>query len=262
VNTGAIDDLRGLADLCEAADLWLHVDGAFGALAALSPELRPLLAGLDRADSLAFDFHKWLHVPYEAGCVLIRDAEHHRRTFSPTGAYLARLPRGLASGPWFNDHGVQLSRGFAALKVWMLLKEHGIDRYRQLIEQNVAQARYLTELIEAAPDLQLLAPTSLNVVCFRYRAARFPEARLDELNRELLMRLHESGVAVPSYTTLDRRFAIRVAITNHRSRRADFALLVREVARLGARVAREYAPGRGGAGRVGRGRPGPRRKPS
>jgi glutamate/tyrosine decarboxylase-like PLP-dependent enzyme len=235
VNTGAIDDLERLADLCEREKMWFHVDGAFGAMAALSEELHQYIKGMQRADSLAFDLHKWLYLQFEAGCVLVRRESDHRRAFSLTPEYLAHGgERGLASGSlWFSDYGVQLTRGFRALKAWMVIKEHGIRKFGRMIEQNVSQARYLAALVDAAPQLERLAPVPLNIVCFRYRAEGLDDLALNELNQELLIRLHESGLAVPSYTILDGRYALRAAITNHRSRREDFDLLVREVIRLG-----------------------------
>ena len=238
VNTGAIDDLSQLADICHREGLWYHVDGAFGALAALSPTLRPRLAGMERADSLAFDLHKWMYMPYEVGCTLVRNAEAHRRAFSLTPAYLTHGDRGMAAGSlWFSDYGIQLSRGFRALKVWMSIKEHGLDRYARMIEQNVAQCRYLTALVEATPELELLAPTALNIVCFRFVAPNLNDEQLNALNQELLTQLQEAGIAGPSSTTLNGRFAIRVANTNQRSRREDFDILVREVLRLGRMLA-------------------------
>jgi len=235
VNTGAFDDLEALVDICRREGMWFHVDGAFGALAALSPALSGLVAGMERADSIAFDLHKWLYMPIEVGCTLVRREEDHRRAFSLTPDYLAHGgERGLASGAhWFSDYGIQLSRGFRALKVWLSIKEHGIRKYGRLIQQNVDQARYLADLVDAAPQLERLAPAPLNIVCFRYRVDSLDETALNELNQELLIRLHESGAAVPSYTTLNGSYALRVAITNHRSRREDFEILVREVIRLG-----------------------------
>ena len=238
VGTGAIDDLRALADLSAREDVWFHVDGAFGSLAALVPEYRSRLAGMERADSIAFDLHKWMYVPFEAGCTLVRDAEAHRRAFSLRPDYLTHAERGLAAGTlWFSDYGIQLTRGFRALKVWMSLKEHGLDRYARLVRQNIGQAHYLAQLVRDAPDLELLAPVPLNIVCFRYVALGRDEAALDALNQELLIQLHEQGIAVPSNLTLGGRFALRVAITNHRSRREDFDLLVREARRIGAELA-------------------------
>lgn len=235
VNTGAFDDLDALADLCKEQGLWLHVDGAFGALAALSPTLKSLVAGLQRADSIAFDLHKWMYMPIEIGCVLVRSERDHRRAFSLTPEYLSHGgERGLAAGSnWFSDYGVQLSRGFRALKAWMLIKAHGIEKYGRLIAQNVAQANYLAQKVDADPELERLAPVALNIVCFRYKAPDMDANFLNTLNQEILIRLYEKGIAAPSYTKLDGRYVLRVAITNHRSRREDFDLLVREVVRLG-----------------------------
>ena len=238
VGPGAIDDLRGLATVAAREGLWFHVDGAFGALAALVPEYRPRLAGMEVADSIAFDLHKWMYVPFEAGCTLVRDADAHRRAFALRPDYLTHAERGLAAGNlWFSDYGIQLTRGFRALKVWMSLKEHGLDKYARLVRQNIDQARYLAEQIREAPDLELLAPVPLNIVCFRYVTPRWDDAGLDALNQELLIQLHEQGIAVPSNLTLGGRFALRVAITNQRSRREDFELLVHEVRRIGAALA-------------------------
>jgi len=238
VNTGAIDDLEALADLCRSENLWLHVDGAFGALAALSSRLKSRVRGMERADSLAFDLHKWMYMPFEVGCALVRHPEEHRRTFTVPADYLVHAERGAASGStWLSDYGLQLSRGFRALKVWMSLKEHGIHKYARLIEQNVDQARYLAERVEANPELELLAPVPLNIVCFRFVAPRLSDERLNALNEEVLFQLQESGVAVPSSTRIDGRYALRVAIVNHRSRREDFDLLVREVLDRGRRLA-------------------------
>jgi glutamate/tyrosine decarboxylase-like PLP-dependent enzyme len=234
VNTGAIDDLAALADLCVEEDLWLHVDGAFGALIALSESLKPHLAGIERADSLAFDFHKWLHVPYDAGCVLVRRGELHRAAFALTPEYLRRTGRGLAGGdPWFCDYGPELSRGFRALKVWFTLKEHGTRRLGAAIERNCAQARYLAERIAEDGRLELMAPVTLNIVCFRFRAPGLDEADVDRLNAELVADLHESGAAAPSTTTLSGRTVIRVCLTNHRTREGDLDVLVNAILRFG-----------------------------
>jgi glutamate/tyrosine decarboxylase-like PLP-dependent enzyme len=234
VMTGATDDLAALAALAAREDLWFHVDGAFGAIAALDPELRPMLAGMERADSIAFDLHKWLYVPIEAGCILVRDQETHRRAFSLTPEYLKHAERGVAGGDWWpSDYGIQLTRGFRALKVWLSLKEHGIDKYARLVRQNVEQAAYLAQLVRDSADLELLAPAPLNIVCFRYRGGGGDDAALNALNAELLMRLHERGIAVPTNASIDGKFALRVAIVNHRSRREDFDILVDAVREIG-----------------------------
>ena len=234
VNTGATDDLTALADLCRQEGLWFHVDGAFGALAALSPELRRIVSGIECADSLAFDLHKWMSMPYEVGCTLVKDAVAHRRAFSLTPDYLEHTTRGIAgSDVWLSDYGVQLSRGFRALKVWMSIKEHGIEKFGRIIRQNVEQARYLADRISREPELELLAPVPMNIVCFRYCGAGGERGELDDLNRELLFGLHEKGIAAPSYTILDGKYALRVCITNHRSIRKDYDLLADEVIRIG-----------------------------
>jgi aromatic-L-amino-acid/L-tryptophan decarboxylase len=247
VNTGAVDDLNALASVAREEDLWFHVDGALGGPVALSPVYRSLASGMERADSLAVDLHKWMHMPYEVGCVFVRDAQQHRRTFAHSPEYLAQMPRGLSSRPeMFSDLGVQLSRGFRALKVWMSIKAYGAGAFRRLIDQNIEQAKLLGALVDAEPELERTAPVSLNVVCFRYvgdRAAT-PE-ELDALNREVLCRLHESGDVVPSYTTLHGRYCLRVCITSHRSRSDDMAVVVREAVRHGRAVAgsaRDFPP--------------------
>jgi aromatic-L-amino-acid/L-tryptophan decarboxylase len=243
INTGAVDDLAALADFCAREQLWFHVDGAIGAVAALSEDLRPQLAGLERADSLALDLHKGLHVPFEAGVALVRDEAAHRQTFSLTPDYLAHAARGLAGGEaWFSDYGPQLTRGFRALKVWMALKEHGARRYARIIEQNVAQARAFARRVVETPGLELMAPVGLDIVCFRYNPGGLSEGALAALNQELLLRVHESGVAVPSYTTLEGRYCLRVAVANHRSTDADFDLFTRTLLRLARELPAAAAP--------------------
>ena len=234
VNTGATDNLEALATLASAEGAWLHVDGAFGALTALSPQLRPIVVGLERADSIAFDLHKWGYQPFEVGCTLVRDAAAHRAAFAITASYLSALDRGPAAAgmPWA-DLGIQLTRGFRALKVWMAFKSHGVRRIAELIEQNVAQARYLVSLVEEDPQLELLAPAPLNVVCFRFVEPGLDDARLNALNQEILVRIQERGLAMPSHTVLDGRFALRCAIVNHRTRREDLDLLARAVVEHG-----------------------------
>nr|MBP6627567.1 hypothetical protein [Arenimonas sp.] len=239
VQTGASDDLSALADLAEREKLWFHVDGAFGAMAALSPDTAAQVRGQERADSIAFDLHKWGYLPFDVACVLVRDDADLVETFSAQGAYLASEKRGLMaqSGVFFADRGIELTRSFKALKVWMRLRAAGTDVLGQHIARNVAQARRLAALVAANPELELLAPAPLNIVNLRYVAPGLDAAALDALNREILISLQEEGLAVPSGTVIRGRFAIRVAIANHRSTDADFDALLEGVLRLGRSLA-------------------------
>lgn len=213
VDVGAIDPLEALADLVEREGLWFHVDGAYGALGILSEAIAPRLKGIERADSLAFDFHKWAQVPYDAGFILVRDGELHRGTFASPAAYLRRETRGLAAGsPWPCDFGPDLSRGFRALKTWFTLKVYGTEHLGRVITRTCKLARYLEARIEATPQLELLAPVSLNIVCFGFRGDDG-----DRLNAEIAADLQESGIAAPSTTTVNGRLVIRAAIVNHRT---------------------------------------------
>ncbi|MGV7211947.1 pyridoxal phosphate-dependent decarboxylase family protein [Bradyrhizobium sp. UFLA05-112] len=229
VDIGAIDDLAALAQLCREEGIWFHVDGAFGALAILSPELAPRLAGIELADSIALDFHKWGQVPYDAGFLMVRDGEKHRQAFAQPAAYLRREARGLAAGShWPCDFGPDLSRGFRALKTWFTLKTFGTDRLGAMIARTCALAKYLEARIIAEPRLELLAPVNLNIVCFRYRSD-------DEVNREIVADIQVSGIAAPSSTTLGGKFAIRAAIVNHRTDLTDIDALIAALLDFGAR---------------------------
>ena len=222
VNFGAFDDLDALADLCAAEGLWFHIDGAFGALVTLSPILKPLARGLERADSVAFDFHKWAHVPYDAGFLLVRDRQAHRDTFAAPAAYLSRLPRGLAAGEdWPCDFGPDLSRGFRALKVWMTFQTLGADAIARAMEAGCANARHLAARVAASEVFELAAPVPLNIVCFSLKSDT-----TGDLNCEIVMRLQERGLAAPSTTRIGGRTVIRTAIFNHRTARADVDALL------------------------------------
>jgi glutamate/tyrosine decarboxylase-like PLP-dependent enzyme len=227
VDVGAIDDLTALADIAEAEGAWLHIDGAYGALGVLSREVAPKLAGLERADSIAFDFHKWGHVPYDAGFLIARDAETLKATFATPAAYLQREPGGIAGGDWWPcDYGPDLSRGFRALKTWFTLRVLGLDAIGEAIGASCALGRRLQARIEAEPELELLAPAQLNIVCFRYRAS-------DAVNKQIIIDLHEAGRVAPSLTDIDGKAAIRAALFNHRTGPEDLDALVESVLRLG-----------------------------
>jgi len=230
VDIGAIDDLRALSELCREEQLWFHVDGAYGALGILSPMLAPRLAGIESADSIALDFHKWGQVPYDAGFLLVRDGDRHRDTFSAPAAYLRRETRGLAAGSaWPCDLGPDLSRGFRALKTWFTLKTYGTEKLGAIIARTCALAGYLEMRVLAEPRLELLAPVQLNIVCFRYRAAN-----ANKVNGDIVIDIQESGIAAPSTTLLDGQLAIRAAIVNHRTDTCDIDALIAAVLEFGA----------------------------
>ena len=235
INTGAVDDMNAIADFCAREGLWFHVDGAIGAVAILAENVCKQLSGMERADSIALDLHKWMHIPFEAGCVVIRDEPAHRDSFTLVTEYLQRDVDGggMASGShWFSDYGLQLTRQFRALKVWMSIKEHGLDRFGRMISRNVEQAAYVANLIDQTPGLERMAPVGMDIVCFRYNPPGLDQEALNALNKELLVRLQEGGVAAPSYTTLQGNYCLRIAISNHRSRTEDFDLMIGEIIRI------------------------------
>jgi aromatic-L-amino-acid/L-tryptophan decarboxylase len=239
VNTGAIDPLEEIGDFCRRESLWFHVDGAYGAMAKLSPRLAPLLAGMERADSIAADPHKWLYVPYEAGATLVREPGRLAATFRKFPEYLATDPESPFPGPaWFAERGVELSRGFKALKVWMGLKTHGRRGYVRAIENDVRLAHELAGEVGRRPEFELLAPTVLSIVNFRYRppGRDLPEADLDSLNRKIANRLLGGGSFFLAPTILKGRASLRVCIVNFRTREEDLMLLLDEAARLGREI--------------------------
>jgi glutamate/tyrosine decarboxylase-like PLP-dependent enzyme len=234
VSTGATDDLCALADIAKAERVWFHIDGALGSLATLSPKYKHLVIGLEQADSVAFDLHKWGYMQYETGVVLIRDGKAHEEAFSFMPSYLETFRGGIAIKPTeFASKGVQLTRGFRALRVWMNLSVYGTNKLGQVIETNIDDALYLASCIEDEPELELLAPSAMNVVCFRFNPQGLSEKSLDDLNTEILIQIQESGTAVPSNARIRGKFAIRVAHTNHRTTRADFDFLVESVLEVG-----------------------------
>jgi aromatic-L-amino-acid/L-tryptophan decarboxylase len=242
INTGAIDDLEALADLAEREGLWFHVDGAIGGFLALSGQA-DAVRGLARADSLALDLHKWMQAPIDVGLALVRDEAAHRRTFSVVPEYLTHATRGLAAGDvWFNEYGIALSRGFRALRVWMAFKAYGADAFGRVIDGTLALAHGLADRVDAHPDLERLAPVGCDIVCLRYAPATVPEGDLDALNRELVLRVQESGVAVVSDTVLRGHVAVRVAIGNHRTCSDDVALFLETLLELGAAATEENTP--------------------
>jgi Glutamate decarboxylase and related PLP-dependent proteins len=236
VNTGAIDPIDAIADICTAHNVWLHVDGAYGAPAILTSQYRDELQPIARADSLAVDPHKWMYVPVEAGVVLVRDAKAMRDTFSLVPPYL-RIDgdeHGVLGPPWFSEFGIQQTRGFKALKVWMSLKHHGVSGYRRMIENDIALATHLARLVDEAADFECLDPRGLSIVCFRHvrTALRGDERALDALNRDVLARMQLGGEAFVSGTVIRGQFWLRACIVNHRATVADVDAMVEVVRRL------------------------------
>lgn len=237
VDVGAIDNLEALADIAKRESLWFHIDGAYGALAMMAPDIAPRLKGIERADSIAFDFHKWAQVPYDAGFILVRDGVLHQNTFASPAAYLKRETRGMAAGsPWPCDFGPDLSRGFRALKAWFTIQVYGTEKLGKVISGTCALAQYLKQRIEAAPQLELLAPVSLNIVCFRYRNTGDEQAESDRINADIAVALQESGIAAPSTTLIQGRLAIRAAIVNHRTTAQDIDALIESTIAFGEKI--------------------------
>lgn len=240
VNTGAIDPLKDIYEICKEFNLWFHIDGAYGALAKLDHKLAEQLKYIEKADSLVFDLHKWLHIPYELGCLLIKNAKAHRASFAITPNYLLQTERGLAGGlDSINNYGFELSRGFKALKVWMNLKEFGVHKYADLIAKNNEQAQYLGKLIAHSEQLKLLTPVTMSIVCFQFIKQHANIQTINKLNEEIIIQLHEQGIASPSSTILNGNYCIRVCIVNHKTKKNDLDELFSWVIKIGNQVAKE-----------------------
>ncbi len=234
VDIGAIDDLAALSALCREEGLWFHVDGAFGALGILSPELAPRLAGIESADSIALDFHKWGQVPYDAGFLLVRDGDRHRDAFAAPAAYLRRETRGLAANsPWPCDLGPDLSRGFRALKTWFTLKTYGTERAGRRHRANLRACP-----ISGDADSGRAAAGTDGAGAAQYRLLSLSRRGRQRVNGDIVMDIQEFGIAAPSTTLLDGELAIRAAIVNHRTGAGDIDALISAVLEFGAQRSR------------------------
>lgn len=243
VNTGAIDPLEEIYNICNELGLWFHIDGAYGALAKLDPSKAEELKYIELADSVAFDLHKWLHIPYEVGCLLVKNAEIHRNTFASSPDYLQQNERGLAGGlDSINNYGFELSRSFKALKVWMSLKTVGIKKFAQSISENNEQAKYLGKKVSDHPLLSLTAPVSLSIVCFQFGDKSLSRDFINNLNKEIIIQLQEKGIASPSSTILNGKYCIRVCIVNHKTRKKDIDLLLDEIIHIGNSIIKNETP--------------------
>jgi glutamate/tyrosine decarboxylase-like PLP-dependent enzyme len=240
VNTGAIDPLAPIADVCRAENLWFHIDAAYGGLAALLPQLSALYRGIESADSLAVDPHKWMYVPVECGCALVRDGRAMRDSFSLVPPYL----RDETALPWFSEFGIQQSRGFRALKLWFALKQIGVDGYRRSIARDVQLAAVLQQRLRDSPDFKLVAAGPLSVTCFRYcpEALAGNEAAVDAFNRKLLASVQNAGQVFLTGTELAGRFVLRACVVNFRTTESDVGVLIDAIRRAGERLQSEHAP--------------------
>jgi glutamate/tyrosine decarboxylase-like PLP-dependent enzyme len=223
VNTGVVDPLAEIADVAAEFDLWFHVDGAYGAPGSLDQRKKHLFAGLERADSVSLDPHKWLYVPVDAGCLLFRDADAARAAFSTEAAdYIKTHGYTDEEAFAFWDYGVELSRRFRALKVWMTLQYYGSRRIAEAISEDIALAAYLGEIVSQADDFELLAPVELSICCFRYVPDRgMSEAELDRLNERIMEMVQKGGRAYLSNATVNGKFALRACVTNFRTTKSD-----------------------------------------
>ncbi len=236
VDSGAFDDLNALADLARKENMWLHVDGAFGAWVRISRTHHHLAEGMERADSLAVDLHKWMDMPYGIGCTLVKDRIAHYSTFvyGHEAEYLKTAFDQLEDQVVNPHHlALPLSRSFSSLKAYMLLRAYGGEKYRRLVQQNLDQTSYLAELIRKEPKLEITAPVVSNVVCFRYRPKSLAEQELEELNKKIFDELNRKSFWMVSDTTMKGTYMLRACNVNHRTRRQDLEFLVKEVKEIG-----------------------------
>jgi glutamate/tyrosine decarboxylase-like PLP-dependent enzyme len=215
--TGAVDPLRAIAGICERHGLWLHVDAAYGGAAVFAPELRHLLDGIDLADSISFDPHKWLYTPQSSACLLARDPRTLRAAFSIDAAYVREDADLSGRGTNIGELGPQWSRAFIALKVWMSLAAHGTDAYARRIAHDVELARYLDQRVQEHPDLESMCPVTLSIACFRYAPAGIVDETLDALNERLMIEIRRDGRTCPSNAVLRGRYGLRACFVNHRT---------------------------------------------
>lgn len=235
VSTGSIDPLPELASIANGCGAWFHVDGAYGALAAIAEP--QLFAGLDLADSISLDPHKWLYQPLDCGCLLYRMRARARRAFSYTGDYAKSLADDPVEGFVFFDETIELSRRFRALKLWLSLRYHGLANFREAIRNDFACARHFAERVDAEPELERLAPILLSAVCFRYvpRASAAVHS-LDDLNQAILKRLVRGGRVFLSNATIHGQFALRICVVNHRAQTSDLDEVINEVLAAGREI--------------------------
>ena len=252
VNTGAIDPLESIANICHKHNVWFHVDAAYGGFAMLSSKLKPLLKGIEHADSIALDPHKWLYIPYDAGCVLVKNPAHLKQTFTMDSSYIhIHTDRSHSKDDMdFYEYGLQLSRQFRALKVWMSLKHHGVNKYSRIIEQNVHLTQYLAALIEASSDFDIIATSNLSTLCFRYLPSNFQdtysrdeqvhEKKLDSylntLNQSIAEMMLSDRRALLSTTVIKNKLVLRACIMNYRTTKKDIEEIIQIIREFGSTI--------------------------
>ena len=238
VGTGAIDPLDTLADFASKERLWFHIDGAIGAAAAFSDKHKGLLKGIERADSLAFDLHKWFSQPYDVGCILVADGRALEGAFAYQTSYTSPVPGSLTDSPAvFADRGPELSRALRGLPFWISMKTHGAAKFGQMVDKNIEQARFLEGLINDSPVLELLAAGPLSIVNFRYRGEQKLRLKsMNQLNERLVGEIQKRGIAIPSLYAIGGKSCVRVCNLNQRSQRSDFQALVQACEQIGAKL--------------------------
>lgn len=231
-NTGAIDQLDEIADLCEAEKMWFHIDGAYGGFGILAEQTEGMYKGMNRADSIAVDPHKWLYIPVECGCAIVRHAEAMRATFSLVPAYLQED----RAEPWFSEYGLQQTRGFRALKVWLSIQHYGLDGYRKMITQDINTAYDLRRKLFARTDFEVVTAGPLSVTCFRYVPAGVPEDMLDDLQRQIVAWTNASARAFITTTMIDGKVVVRACHVNFRTTSEDLDVLLDTLTEAGQLV--------------------------
>ena len=252
INTGAIDPLEEIADICERYELWFHADGACGAVGAMLPEKKEMYKGLDRADSVTLDPHKWLFIPYECGCLLVREPEKLRRAFSLSAPYLrGTLPTEYTGLDYF-EYGPEMSRGFRALKVWMTLRHYGVEGYRKLLRQGIRCAEHLDERVQASDEFERLHEPNLYIYSFRYapledrelaqrseRDRKRVDAKLDRLNQRIADEIQTRGIAFIMTTRIRERTVLRMSICSHRTTLAHIDAVFDALTQIGREISKE-----------------------
>lgn len=233
VNTGAIDDLEALAELSKKYGLWFHVDGAYGGLAASLDTLKDKYKGMERADSVAIDYHKWLYQPFEAGCLLVRNWDTLRSAYYKNAAYLDTTLEGDKGRLDFNEHYFQLSRSAKALKVWMSFKAYGMDKLKRMIQKDIDLTQYLVELINDSEDFRLCASSDLAIACFQYTGGLSDNEEIVRLNKKMISAIEEDSRVFITGTTLEGEFMLRACVINHRKNKRSIDYLVKVIREVG-----------------------------